>query len=848
MRLAVVAAVCLSMVGLAVAADARASMKMQTDIPAQGLGPALRTLAKDRGFQIVFRTEVVGDARTHGATGDLTTPEALTKLLEGTSLTYAYLDENTITIVRAELGSGSAADRQSPVTGGGSSQSGDNKEGKKRNSFRLAQVDPGSSSGAAPVKAAPASTDESKGDESKGSGGLSEIIVTAEKRSERLIDVPTAVTAVDAEALVQHGQFKLQDYFTTIPGVSEGRTDRDSGISIRGLDSGGGSATVSVLLDDLPLGALVDIDPSDIARIEVLRGPQGTLYGSNAMGGLIKYVSIDPSFDGVSGHAEVGSSAVASGDSLGYYVRGGINLPVSSDLALRLGGFSRKDPGYVDDIQSHQKDVNSVDSRGAQAALLWKPSDDFSLKLNGLYQNSLRNGSDMVDSTLGDLNQSTLIGTGTNRTQLVALGATIHANLGGFDITSASAYSEDKIRALIDFYPVFGTPSGYNYYPNIDTVSQEIRLSRSLGSIADIMIGGIYSKTKKHGGEDVDFRDPVTGVVTTPATQVYYEISEFDQAERAVFGNLTFHLTDRLSVQVGGRESRIAQLTNYADYGPFFAHLDGSPAITDGRAEASVFTYLGTALYKITDNWNAYARTASGYRPGGPNLNCHFLAGVSCSIEPDQTTNYEVGTKGSVMDHMLSFDLSAYYIKWKNIQTGATGQTADGTSLTYVTNAGRAKSEGIEASFELRPAPGLSIRPWVAYNIAELTEDFPVGNPTFGQKGDRLPSSPRVSGVIDVEQQIKLPDNLMATMGSTTRYVGSRAGGFPDSAAIARQFLPSYWQEDVHVGLQKSQWSGTFYVNNATNRRGVQIAGFFFAQDIAYIAPRTIGFTLRRDF
>src|SRR5882762_8856285 len=113
MRLMVVAAVCLSMVGLAVATDSHASIRMQTDIPAQGLGPALKALAKDRGFQVVFRTEVVGKARTHGATGDLTTPEALAQLLEGTSLTYSFLDENTVTILpREETGSGSATDRQ----------------------------------------------------------------------------------------------------------------------------------------------------------------------------------------------------------------------------------------------------------------------------------------------------------------------------------------------------------------------------------------------------------------------------------------------------------------------------------------------------------------------------------------------------------------------------------------------------------------------------------------------------------------------------------------------------------------------------------------------------------------
>src|SRR5882757_6858017 len=177
MRIAVVAAVCMSMVGLAAAVDAEAAMKLSTHIPAQGLGSALQALAKDRGFQVVFRTEVVGNARTNGASGDLTTPEALTQLLEGTDLAYSYLDEKTVTILpRAEAESGAAAAPSDTSTGGGSSKEADNKEAQKSRSFRVAQVDRGSNSHASAVAS---NTSTSKNDPQNET--LQEIVVSGYK-------------------------------------------------------------------------------------------------------------------------------------------------------------------------------------------------------------------------------------------------------------------------------------------------------------------------------------------------------------------------------------------------------------------------------------------------------------------------------------------------------------------------------------------------------------------------------------------------------------------------------------------------------------------------------------------
>src|SRR4029077_16305041 len=203
---------------------------------------------------------------------------------------------------------------------------------------------------------------------------LEEVIVTAQKRLERLQDVPVPASVISTDALTNSDQTLLRDYYSSVPGLSMTTTAQSSQIlSIRGIVTNPGNPTVGITVDDMPFGSstvgggglvVPDFDPGDLSRVEVLRGPQGTLYGASSLGGLLKFVTVDPSTVGVSGNLQAGLSSVHNGDGIGYTYRGAINIPVSENLAVRASGFARLDPGYVDNAVLRVKGINTARADG----------------------------------------------------------------------------------------------------------------------------------------------------------------------------------------------------------------------------------------------------------------------------------------------------------------------------------------------------------------------------------------------------------------------------------------------------------------------------------------------------
>ena len=207
----------------------------------------------------------------------------------------------------------------------------------------MAQTSQGTPSSTIPVDSSPASGRGAKAE------GIEEIIVTAQKRSERIQDVPVPVTSIDANQLVENNQVRFEDYYTSVPGLSFAPNNQNNYLAIRGIATGGFSnPTVGIVIDDVPFGGstalgggqvMPDIDPGDLARVEVLRGPQGTLYGASSMGGLIKFVTVDPSTDALSGRVQAGVSEVHNAGQAGYNVRGSLNVPINNTLAMSVSGF-----------------------------------------------------------------------------------------------------------------------------------------------------------------------------------------------------------------------------------------------------------------------------------------------------------------------------------------------------------------------------------------------------------------------------------------------------------------------------------------------------------------------------
>ena len=717
---------------------------------------------------------------------------------------------------------------------------------------------------------------------------LGEIVVTAEKKEERLQDVPASVTAISAEALTVSNLVKLTDYYSEVPGLDlVGGIQSSQILSIRGITTGGEgtTSTVGILIDGIPFGGtstliVPDFDPGDLERIEVLRGPQGTLYGASGLGGLIDFVTVDPSFSGLSGRLEAGSDTIQNAAGLGYNFRASVNIPLTETFAIRASGFTREDPGYIDNPRLNVQGINVDHARGGHIAALWEPSDTFSVELSALYQDIKGDGTSdiatqdtITKQPLTDLQQGYVAGAGPYERQVQAYSLSINEKIAGFNIASLTGFNISTLRDSFDYTDILGFLSektfGVQGEPTLDInknsrIVEELRLTTTIGQKVERPIGGFYSDEYGPYTQVLEATNPQTGAV---AGQLLYA-GNIDPLARIIqyagFGTATFHLTDRFDVQAGGRESFYLTTASAGGIfaGPYVPAEIGipSPLLTGltSRYTDNAATYLLTPRFKISPDLMVYARFATGFRPGGLTGFVN-IPGIPTSFKPDKTSNYEIGAKGDLLDHALSFDAAIYYIDWKDIQLGLTNPQ---NGIQYTGNGAKAKSQGVELSVESHPAQGLKLAGWIVISDAELTQSFPpisVGQPT-GLAGDQLPYSSRFSGNLSVDQQFPLGDRTTGFVGALESYIGDRRDTFTDCTAVtvtdtctaapARQNLPGYAKLDLRSGVKYDTWTVNLYVNNAANRRGVLSGGV--GNTIPYsfylIQPRTIGLNLTKIF
>lgn len=697
---------------------------------------------------------------------------------------------------------------------------------------------------------------------STGSAELSEIIVTAQKREERLKDVPVAVAVVNTARLADTNQTNLQDIYLKVPGLNLTTVEPfgSSTLAIRGLITGLYQApTVGVIVDDVPYtatttvgfgNAVPDLDPSDLARIEVLKGPQGTLYGASSMGGLIKYVTTDPSLDAVRGRIQAGLSGIENGDRVGFNVRGAINMPLGSRAAIRASAFTRVDPGFVDD-PTHGKDgVNWGKASGGRISFLWQPTDALKVRLGALLQDlrTYGTGSVATGPGFGEFEQNAPPRSGGYRKQLQVYSANVDADLGSAELASITAYSVTKNKFRFDFTPFYGAFAN-SLFPAVTgstsvqdvratKFTQELRLTVPLSENIEWLIGGFYNhENVPRNFQQVFATDFDTGV---PAGEIAYLIYGTTLDEYAAFTDLTVTLSDQFDVQLGGRQSFISQDFNNSGGGPL---LGGAFAQPEAHAKSNAFTYLLTPRFRISHDLMIYARFASGYRPGGPNGGTALNPVLPTEFGPDKTMSYELGLKGSVLDKALSFEASLYHIDWKDIQL----QFQDpATGITYYDNGSKARSRGVELSLNARPAHGLSLSGSASYNDAKLTQDLPATAAFItGLKGDRLPFGARWTYNASADYEVELGADVSAFVGGEVSYIGKRQNVF--TATGVRGIFPAYTRFDLRAGARWREVKLSLFLNNATDRRGV-VSNGYLPGTINYIQPRTFGFNLAYAF
>jgi iron complex outermembrane recepter protein len=815
------------------------------NIPAEALADTLRTIGQETAMNIVFAPDTVAGVRAPAIRGELTAEQAVIRALSKTKLRVRNATANSI-LIEPFL----AASTATPVRVLGESS-------------QKAASDPPSSQ-VEPMSAASLAVPSIVDPEAQ---SLQEVVVTAQKKSQRLLDVPVPVSVLDTADLSANGQSRLQDYFAQVPGLSL-TTNNGGGwqtLAIRGVTTGVvANPTVGIMIDDVPFGSstslgngsvlIPDIDPGDLARIEVLKGPQGTLYGADSMGGVVKFVTLDPTTDRLGGRVEVLGDYVDQGES-GYAVRGAANVPLTDDLAFRASGFVRRDPGYVDNVLTNQNNSNRVNVYGGLLSALWRPSDALSLKIDVLLQNTYGDGTQAIDATLdpngylhpiyGYQKQARLRGTEQYYSTIRLYTATLKAKIGSLDFTSITGYGDNKYLDVSDYTSLYGTPSDGLFFSPTQKITQEFRLSSSGGRTLDWLAGAFYSHENSPDDLPSYTLDPTTGAQTGFLVDYYYPTA---LTEYALFGDLTFHITDRLDLQVGGRESKNRQTYDETDSGPLVPAYFGYPSPFVNPAEhtsGSAFTYLFTPEFKISPNFMVYARLTSGYRLGGPNVTA-VVYNLPIQYAPDKTTNWELGTKGSFFDGALTLDASAYYIDWRQIQITLT--LPDGR---YNANGGSAKSQGLEFTMQARPARGLTISANASLNDARLTQNLPPVSTAFGYSGERLPYSEPYSGSLSVDQEWPLVRDWVGFVGGRVNYVGAREGEFRLSLSDPRIHFPAYTEADLRFGVRDESWVVNLFVNNVSNVHGIVGGGGNYAQsayNIFYVQPRTVGVSLVKSF
>ena len=703
------------------------------------------------------------------------------------------------------------------------------------------------------------------------------IIVTAQKRPQVLLDVPQSVTVVSGKTLEAQHADTFQDYLKLVPGLQldQGRPG-ESRLILRGINTGGVASSVGVYVDETPFGSssgLVnggvlagDFDTFDLDRIEVLRGPQGTLYGASSLSGVLRFVTAAPQMDRQILRGRVGVEAVKGG-ALGYLGNLAVNIPIAPTLAFRASGSFRKDGGFISSVgtagSNIAKNINSDRVYSGRASLLFKPSDAASIRLSAIAQNIDANTSTEIEAdpvTLRPLH-------GFSQSQFVPNLSDLHYRqysatgifkLGFADLTTSTSYAEQKQRAHRDltfafsgFLPSLIGPSQV-YIPqktNLKKFTQEVRLSNQT-ALADWLVGGFYTNEK--GLIDQGIIPVIPGSLTqldvskTPLGPTLGHLSlPSKYKETAVFADATIHVTPQFDFQFGGRYSKNKQSADQTTDGS----LLGVTSSTNHSSE-HVFTYSAAPKFRINPNTTLYARVAKGFRPGGPNVIApNAPPEVPRTYKSDSVTSYEVGLKAQTPDRRYSLDVAAFLVKWKDIQL-FTAVLVDQVNYGVNINGSKAKSEGVELTATARPIPGLDLSLNGAYTRARLTGNTPTS--VGGRIGDALPFSPRLSAAFNADYSWRLSPDAKAHVGGSVRHLSSQTANYSASfvAAHGRQLsVRPYNVIDINAGVDFGHFNVEAYVKNLGNSHGItSVSGPGLlpagAVGAGIIRPRTVGVTL----
>lgn len=667
---------------------------------------------------------------------------------------------------------------------------------------------------------------------------IEEVVVTATKRgAQSLQEVPFAVQAVAADDLAVRGATDFKDFFRLVPGLAVfDQGPGDKRYIIRGVNAVG-AGTVGIYLDEVIItgenaqdggGRQPDIKLFDMDRVEVLKGPQGTTFGSSSLSGTIRYITRKPELDELSASAG-GSLRLTKGSDLGWHLEGMVNAPLAEDrAAIRVAAYRLDSKGWISNALA--EDVNSEDTVAARISARFRPTEALTIDLMAMYQDTETDGPSYLNRVdyrgnpiTRDFFQADVVRAGFQDEAQIYNGTVEYAADHGTFTGTASLFKRETVfdrdsSAVIDTFldlPFDGAGRSIITQPkDHELQSYELRYASSFNGPFQILAGAFYQKEKRDFRSAILTAGPDGFIEANPDVLLDRRVNtQIDQF--AFFGEVSFDITDRLTVTGGARYYDF----DIEEVAEAVAGLGGAPGAGVGprleNAEDGVI-FKGNISYDISDNAHAYVQVAEGFRSGGTNdQTAAQLANVviPAGFGSDSLINYELGLKSSFMDRRVYFNVAAYLIDWSDIQIQ--DQATDGTlTFPFRNNGGAAKIKGLELELTTYPMEGLEIGVTANFSDAKLSEDNPI--PSTGRDGDALTYVPDTTLSLTTQYEWPLFGDLMGQVGGDVSYVSSRNTEFrPDNALFMK--LDDYTLVNLRAGVLGPDWSATLVVNNLLN-------------------------------
>ena len=722
---------------------------------------------------------------------------------------------------------------------------------------------------------------------------LGEVIVTAQKREENLQAVAASVQALTTVKLEQLHVENFNDYIKFLPSVTyQSFGPGYSNIYMRGVaadnqsNHSGSLPSVGTYLDEQPIttiGGALDVHVYDIARVESLAGPQGTLYGASSEAGTIRIITNKPDPGGFHAAYDAEVNAVDHGG-VGYLGEGFVNVPLSDRAAVRLVGWYERDAGYIDNVPGTRtfstgitvnnaalvKDnYNTSTTYGGRFALKLDLNDNWTVTPTLIAQDQKNNGIFGFDPSVGDLKVQHFRPE-SNHDRWYQAALTIEGKVHDFDIVYSGGHMDRRIDSQSDYtdysvlydqafgYAVYFTDNAGAFidptqaivgYDHFTKDSHELRIATPQSNRLRAVVGAFYQRQTHYILQDyvVDNLATATSVTGWPGTLWLTDQERVDR-DYAVFGEASLDITDALTLTAGLREFKSDNsLKGFFGFSAGFSSHTGevncfAPASVDAGPCTDLdkrVTYTGethkiSLAYKIDPDKLVYATYSTGFRPGGVNR-----YGSLPPYRPDFLSNYEAGWKTSWLQNSLRFNGAVFYERWRDFQFSYLGLN----SLTVVSNAGAANIYGATADLSWRATPDLTLSGSAAYTHAKLAQDFCggpancAGLPIQAPKGTDLPVTPRFKANATARYEFDVK-TLRAHVQGSVVYQGSSWSDLLVQAALPPTVDPTvpgsgvyvpvraklgrqhaYATADFTAGLEKDNWWVELALLNAFDTR-----------------------------